>query len=193
MKIGLYGGTFDPVHHAHLLLARDALEQLGLDRLIFIPNQLSPHKQMTEPAPAAARLAMIEAAIAGEPRFGVDDLELRREPPSYTIETLLEWVERHPDAEFYFLLGQDNLAELPTWRRIEEVTRLARLVVFHRSDERVQHPYLTLPRRVEISASEIRRRVAKGLSIRYLVPDEVARIITQHHLYAPETPSKRKP
>jgi nicotinate-nucleotide adenylyltransferase len=192
MKIGIYGGTFDPVHHGHLILAQDALEQLGLDRLLFIPARLSPHKRATRPADGAVRVAMIEAAIGNEPRFAIDDLELRRDPPSYTITTLIELAEKYPGAEFYLLIGQDNLADLPTWARIDDLTQLARFVVLHRGDEPVQHPYITLDRRVEISATEIRRRVANGESIRYLVPEAVAQIISNENLYRGKKPSRPK-
>ena len=98
-------------------------------------------------------------------------------------------LERNPAADFYFLIGQDNLPELSTWRRIEDITRLAQFVVFHRGDERVQHPYMTLSRRLEISATEIRQRVASGETIQYLVPPEVARIIHNEQLYAEEQSS----
>ncbi|MDP9290725.1 MAG: nicotinate-nucleotide adenylyltransferase [Verrucomicrobiota bacterium] len=187
MKVGLYGGTFDPIHHGHLILAREALETLELDRLVFIPNTISPHKIIHIAAPAPLRQAMVAAAIDSEPRFEVDDHEIRREGVSYTIDTLLYFKERLPDAEFFYLIGKDNLRELHTWRRIDEITMLARLVVLSRSESDAVHPYLTLQRQVDISATEIRARVAKGASIRYLVPESVRAIIEQNQLYREQT------
>lgn len=183
MKVGLYGGTFDPIHHGHLILAREALETLGLDRIVFIPNTISPHKTDYVAAPAEQRHAMVAAAIAGEPGFAVDDHEIRRDGISYTIDTLLHFKERWPDAEFFYLIGKDNLRELHTWRRIDEITLLAQLVVLSRSEPDAVHPYLTLSRRVDVSATEIRARVANGKSIRYLVPESVRTIIEQNQLY----------
>lgn len=183
MRLGLYGGTFDPIHHGHLILARDAIEALKLDRLIFIPNTISPHKQNRVPAPAELRVEMVRAAIAGEAAFEVDDSELLREPPSYTIDTLVEIKNRFPNAEVFYLIGEDNIAELHTWRQIDEVTQLAQLVVLTRGVEKPAHLHPEIKRRIDISATEIRRRVADGQSIRYLVPDSVLKIIAHQKLY----------
>src|ERR1043166_2936583 len=108
MRIGLYGGTFDPVHHGHLILARDAIEYLELQRLIFIPNTISPHKQTRRAAPARLRCEMLAAAIKDEPRFELDDSELTRGGTSYTIDTVLPLRERHPDADLFYIIGEDN-------------------------------------------------------------------------------------
>jgi nicotinate-nucleotide adenylyltransferase len=188
MRIGLFGGTFDPIHHGHLILARDAIEHLDLQRLIFIPNTVSPHKQTRQAAPAELRCAMVAAAIVGEPQFELDDSELRRGGTSYTIDTVLTLRKRFPDADFFFLIGEDNLPQLHTWRRIEELTRLAQFVVLHRSSEPAAHSFITLQqRRIDISATEIRQRVARGESVRYLLPQAVIAIIEQHQLYQPES------
>lgn len=183
MRIGCYGGTFDPVHHGHLILARQAVEELNLDRLIFIPNAVSPHKITARSAPADLRLAMLRAAIRGEPRFEVDDTELRREGLSYAIDTMLELKERWPEATLFYLIGEDNVGELHSWRRIEELRMLVQFVVLSRSGEKAVHPFVTLRRSIDISATEIRKRVAKGQSVRYLVPDTVIEIIDQNNLY----------
>lgn len=185
MKLGFYGGTFDPIHNGHLILARDAVETLGLDRLYFIPNALSPHKLRREPvASPELRGEMVQAAIEGEPRFDFDDTELHREGISYTIDTVLSMRERFgPDAEFFYLIGQDNVAELGTWRRVEDLHRLVNFVVLARHKPEAALPYITLERRIDISATEIRKRIAKGQSIRYLVPDKVNDLITSYNLY----------
>ena len=184
MKLGFYGGTFDPIHHGHLILAREAVETLGLDRLFFIPNAVSPHKTTLLPAPAQLRSEMIRAAIENEPRFDMDDLELTRSGISYTIDTLLTLRERFgPKAMFFYLIGEDNVPSLATWRRIDELRHMATFVVLCRSEHPTPLPYVTLQRRVDISATEIRKRIANGQSIRYLVPDKVHDIIIQNSLY----------
>jgi nicotinate-nucleotide adenylyltransferase len=185
MRLALYGGTFDPVHHGHLVLARDALEQLQLDRLIFIPANLSPHKLVTQPVPAALRREMLAVAIADEPGFALDDSELSYPGPSYSVDTVERVRAAHPEAELFYLIGADNLRELHTWRRIEDLRRLVEFVVFGRGDHAgpATDGFRTLSRRIDISATEIRRRVASGQSIRYLVPEPVRSLIIAHHLY----------
>ena len=183
MKIALFGGTFDPVHHGHLILAREAVERLRLDRLIFIPNTVSPHKQARITAPAGLRMEMVRAAIAGEAQFDVDDLELGRKGPSYAIDTVLEMRRRHPDADLFYLIGEDNVAELHTWRRAAELQTLAQFVVLSRTGHARTHSFPVVERDIDISSTEIRKRVAKGASICYLVPEKVLGIIGQHHLY----------
>ncbi len=188
--IGILGGTFDPVHHGHLILARDAVETLGLARMIFVPAAINPHKLArgsTGPAaPAEDRLAMLRAATAGELRFAVDDCELRRAGPSFTIDTVRELRARWPAAEFILFIGADNIAELPAWRDIDALRALARFAVFARGDdEESTSDFLQVAdRRIDISATEIRRRVAAGEPIRYLVPEAVAEIIRAQRLYA---------
>jgi nicotinate-nucleotide adenylyltransferase len=185
LRLGLYGGTFDPIHHGHLILARDAIERLELDRIVFLPAGVSPHKLARAPAPAEVRRAMVAAAIEGEPLFVMDDSELLRTGPSFTIDSVEQIRARHPDARLYYLIGADNLRELHTWRRIDDLRRLVQFVVFGRDHENPAsaHDFPTLPRRVDISATEIRARVAGGVSIRYLVPEPVRLLIASHHLY----------
>ena len=186
LRLGLYGGTFDPIHHGHLILARDAIEQLGLERIVFLPAAISPHKLARAPgAPAELRGAMVAAAIADEPRFVMDDSELRRSGPSFTIDSVEQIRDGHPEARLYYLIGADNLRELPTWRRFDELSRLVQFVVFGRSLKKSEtaHDFPMVPRRIDISATEIRDRVARGASIRYLVPEPVRLLIASHHLY----------
>jgi len=183
LRLGLYGGTFDPIHHGHLILARDAIERLALDRVIFIPAALSPHKLTTRPVLPTLRRDMVAAAIAGEPSFALDDSEIHRAGPSYTIDTVENVRTAHPRAELFYFIGEDNVAALHTWRRIEDLRRLVQFIVFGRGESGAAHDFVRLPRRIDISATEIRTRVAHGESIRYLVPDAVREIIDRHQLY----------
>jgi nicotinate-nucleotide adenylyltransferase len=184
MRTGIMGGTFDPIHHGHLILARDAREALDLHRIIFVPNHRSPHKLAKEPAPAKLRAAMVRAAIEGEPDFLVDDVEILRGGTSFTVDTLLHFRAIYPDDELFYFIGEDNLPALSTWHRIEEIELLAHLVVMARGEAGPPHPYVTLhQRRIDISATDIRTRIANGLSIRYLVPDKVQFIIEKNQLY----------
>ncbi len=184
------GGTFDPIHHGHLILARDAREALDLHRIIFVPNCRSPHKPGSFAAPPELRAAMLRAAIDGEPGFEIDEVEILRGGTSYTIDTALYLRMLYPEADLFYLIGEDNLAELHTWRRIDELLLLVQLVVMARGADGPAHPYITLhQRRIDISATDIRGRIAKGESIRYLVPDKVRAIIENHQLYREALPS----
>lgn len=183
LRLGLYGGSFDPIHHGHLILAREAREQLGLDRVIFLPARLSPHKLDRPPASAEARWEMLAAAVAGEEGFEADDRELRRMGPSYAIDTVREFEREYPGVELYYFIGEDNVAQLGTWRESEELLKRGRMVVFGREGGAPEHPWPVIGRRVEISSTEIRNRVAQGRSIRYLMPEMSLKILFQHHLY----------
>jgi len=188
VRLGVYGGTFDPPHLGHLVAASDACAALALDRLLWVPSAVHPFKAGRVRTPPELRLEMVRAAIAGDPRFAADDLELRRGGPSYTVDTLRELRARHPQAELFFLTGADNLAELPAWREPDEVVRLARLVVVTREGGRLP-PDADFPARevrvtrVDVSSTEVRRRAAAGETIRYLVPDAVRALIERHGLY----------
>src|SRR5437762_11152472 len=131
-KIGIYGGTFDPVHHAHLILARAALERFALERIIFVPTRLSPHKNASVANPEA-RLQMLRSAIEGEPQFEVDDCELQRDPPSYTIDTVQTLKEKNPGAHLIILIDDDNLAELPILRSFDDLRHIVLFIVLQRA------------------------------------------------------------
>ncbi|HVI78973.1 MAG TPA: nicotinate-nucleotide adenylyltransferase [Candidatus Acidoferrum sp.] len=182
-KIAIYGGTFDPVHHAHLILARDAIETLGLDKVILVPAAISPLKKSAPVASGEVRLEMLQAAIKGEPEFEADECELLRPPPSYTIDTVEEIRGRESEASVYCLIGEDNIEQLPQWHRFADLEKIVRFVVLDRSGKQPSHSYQLIRRRIDISATEIRRRVAQGESIRYLVPDSVDHIIQREKLY----------
>jgi nicotinate-nucleotide adenylyltransferase len=182
-KIGIFGGTFDPIHCGHLILARDAIEQLELDSVLFIPAALSPHKLEAHPASAELRVEMLRAAIEGEPRFCLDELELGRPAPSYTIDTIEALKRREPNAELICLIGEDNVARLSTWHRFGDLSQMVGFAVLDRTGVQTDHPYPTVRRHIDISATDIRNRVARGQSIRYLVPPAVENLIRERQLY----------
>lgn len=185
-KIGLYGGTFDPIHNGHLILARDALERLELSKVVFLPARISPHKLDRPPAPPDARCRMVAAAIAGEPQFEMSACEIKREGPSFTIDTVRGFQERFPEASLYYLIGDDNLTELETWKDIGILRQAAQFVVLSRAGMPFLSQFPTITRHIEISSTEIRSRVARGLSVRYMVPLPACELIAQLELYRDE-------
>lgn len=183
MRLGILGGSFDPVHHGHLILARAALEELGLDRILFLPANQSPFKCDTRPATAADRVAMLHLAIAGEENFVVDDLELHRPPPSYTIDTLRDLRARHPGDDFTLLIGADQAAKFASWKDPAKIQRLARVAVLDRVGHSITSDWPIVRRHIDISSTDLRQRVAEGRSIRYLTPDSVCDYISRKGLY----------
>ena len=190
-RIGLFGGSFDPVHNAHLALATTALEQLKLDEVRWIPVG-QPWQKTRRLADAADREAMVRLAIAGEPRFVLDRSELRRRGASFTLDTVREFVLAEPGAKAFLILGQDQYASLHTWRDWRELLALVTLAIANRPGAvlavntqiaRVEHQAVLLPM-MDVSSTEVRRRVAAGESIASLVPDAVARYIEQRRLYS---------
>jgi nicotinate-nucleotide adenylyltransferase len=190
-RIGVFGGTFDPPHLGHLLLAEAAREGLALDRVLFVPARVPPHKRGRRVTPAATRLELLRAALRGT-GFSVSTLELDRPGPSYTVDTLERIHHRHPRARLYLLVGADSLADLPTWREPARILDLAVLAVAARPGA---GPPPRLPRDqarrvvhlgnpvLDIASSELRDRVARGRSIRFLVPAAVARRVADLGLY----------
>lgn len=189
MRLGILGGTFDPPHVGHLLAAVDAVERLTLDRLALIPAATQPLKAGQSGASAEQRLAMARLLVADDGRFTVDPIELERGGLSYSVETLASYAGRFGEAERFFLVGADVLRSFDQWREPERVLRLATLVVLTRDDEdgqqgRLPRGAVRLPtRRVDVSSTEIRGRVAAGRSLRGFVPDAVADYIATHGLY----------
>ena len=179
MRIGIFGGSFDPIHHGHLLAAASLAETLGLDEVRLVIAGLQPLKGDGHAAPAEFRAAMVELAVRGAGRLSASRAELGRDGPSYTVDTLREFRAERPDAELVLLLGADAAQELPRWREADAVRGLARVEVFARGGEGGAHG---VPR-VDISSTEIRARVRLGRSIRYWVPDAVADYIAAHRLY----------
>ena len=185
--VGLFGGSFDPVHHGHLIVGTVAAEKLQLDSLRFVPAREQPFKVGRHRTSAEHRAAMLSLAIAGMSGFSVERSELERPGPSYTVDTLRHLREREPGAEFVLLLGADAAADLPAWREAGQLRDLARVAVFARPGVPVaKSPWISTVIEVpaiDISATEVRRRVRQGLPVRYWVPDRVAEYITKHRLY----------
>ena len=188
-RIGLFGGSFDPVHLGHLLVAQAAIEELGLERLYFIPAAQSPFKPESRPAPAAERLRLLRLALAGRPNCEVDDQEIRRGGISYTIDTLRDYARRFPQAELFYLIGADNVATLPKWREATELSRLGEFVAIPRPGQApVSFPPPFRGRMLQgfpcgVSSSQIRARVKAGLPIDPLVAPPVAEAIRNYRLY----------
>ena len=193
MRIGLYGGTFDPIHLGHLRAAETAREAMGLDLVAFLPSAVPPHRGAPLSA-AADRLAMARLATASHPRFEAWDAELRRPGPSYTVETVSSLLAARPSDSFVLVVGADTWPEIPTWREPERLLSLVEVAVVDRPGYPGPEPEAPFPgargvRRVEgpalpISATAIRERARQGRSVRFLVPDAVADYIVARRLYA---------
>jgi nicotinate-nucleotide adenylyltransferase len=190
VRIGIFGGTFDPPHLGHLLVAIDAFEALALDRLVFVPTGRQPLKADVTTAPGAARLAMTRRLVGDDARFAVDAMEIERDGLSFTIDTLHAFAARDPEAERYFLLGADAWRSFPRWRSPDEIMRLATVVVLTRGGEPigpaasgVRAPRVLPTRRIDISSTEIRSRIRAGLSLRGFVPEAVREYIEANGLY----------
>ncbi len=189
MKLGLFGGSFNPIHLGHLLVAQAAREELSLDRLFFIPAAQSPFKPGVEIAPAKARTQLLRLALAGQSHTEVDEQELLRGGVSYTIDTVRDYARRFPGAELFWLIGADHVVSLPKWREAEELARLAEFLIIPRPGDAlvtVPPPFRARQLRgfpLGVSSSQIRERVKAGLPIESLVPPGVAEAIRNNHLY----------
>ena len=189
-RLGVFGGTFDPPHLGHLLLAECAREALALDRVVFVPARVPPHKAARGVSPADVRVRLLEAALAGT-GFAVSTLELSRPGPSYTVDTLDLMKLAHPGARLWLLLGADSLKDLPTWRDPDGILARARLAVATRPGFDALRVPLKTKRRVDwlpnapvaIASRDLRKRVAQGKSIRFLVPARVERLVAKLDLY----------
>ena len=200
MRLGIFGGTFDPVHYGHLLLAECCREQCRLDRVWFLPTATPPHKLSAEITPADHRAEMLSLAIAGNAAFEVCRYELDRGGVNYTADTLAHLRQEDPDRELFFLMGGDSLADLPTWREPARICELATLVVVQRPGmtelnfdslsgalsadqiDAIRRHLVEMPR-IDLSAREMRALVAAGKSIRYRTPRSVEKYIETHGLY----------
>lgn len=201
MKLGVLGGSFDPIHLGHLILAEQMREHFALERVLFVPAKVPPHKRCVRLASPEDRLEMVRLAISGHPQFEVSDIEIHREGPSYTIDTIRALRKEHgPSAELYFIVGSDTVRELPSWHRVNELVRECRFLIGARPGHEgrprealaeiltgseladVERRTLRI-RLIEISATDIRKRIHAGQSIRYLVPQAVEQYIREHNLY----------
>ena len=189
MKLGLFGGSFDPVHLGHLLVAQAVYEELGLTRLFFIPAAQSPFKPENHPLPAPERLRLLRLALAGKIHCEVDDQEIKRGGISFTVDTLRDYARRFPQAELFYLVGADNVPQLPQWRAAGELARLAEFVAIPRPGQATAdfpapfrgRTFTGFP--FGVSSSQIRARVKAGLPIDHLVPPPVAEAIRNYRLY----------
>ena len=188
-RVGLLGGSFDPVHLGHMFVAQTAREELNLDRLFFIPAAQSPFKPDRQAAPANERLRLLRLALAGKPWCGIDEQEIQRGGVSYTIETARDYARRFPEAELFYLIGTDHVGQLGSWREAEALATLLQFVVIPRPGEAAaEFPW---PFRgqtlagfpLAISSSQIRARIKSGAEIEHLVPSAVAEAIRNNRLY----------
>ncbi len=199
-RIGIMGGSFDPVHMAHLVISQDATERLELSEVVFVPAAIPPHKQHLQQVDAEHRLNMLRLAVEADFRFSVSDIELKRGGISYTIDTMVELKKTEPNAEWILVVGSDTLIDLHNWYKVDELLDLCEVATFVRPGENNPKEIagkilladcrkeqllanLVESHLVDISSTEIRMRVAEGLSIRYLVPPEVEMYIYEHGLY----------
>ncbi len=198
-RVGIFGGSFDPVHNAHLALARLAVAELQLDRLLWVPAG-QPWQKQRAVTPAVDREAMVSLAIEGEPRFALSQVETRRQGPSFTLDTVRELEALHPGTRWYLVIGQDQYASFHTWHEWQALLGLVTLAIANRPDAplsadsqvlRFPHEAVALPM-MDISSTDIRERLAHGQGIDDLVPPPVARYIARHHLYQDrQTPPPR--
>jgi nicotinate-nucleotide adenylyltransferase len=193
MKIGIFGGTFNPPHYGHLIVAEFIREEVGLDKIIFIPCSIPPHKQndeyLSQIASPEHRFEMVKLAITGNKFFEVSDIEINRGGVSYTIDTVNYFVSNFPEEKFYLLIGADQFVEFHTWRKPDEIVQKVNLIVFNRPGFVIPKTefskfatFITIPN-IEISASTIRKRIRHGKSIKYLVPPAVEEYILANKLY----------
>lgn len=185
-KVGIVGGTFDPPHIGHLIIADQILHRYQLQEIWFMPNYLPPHKEKTSNTSAYDRLRMLELAIEDHPSFKIETIELERDGKSYTYDTMRLLKKREPNTEFFFIIGADMVEFLPNWYKIEELIKLVRFIGVNRPEYQTKTAYpidiVTIPD-VYISSSMIREKIAKGESVKYLVPNSVLQYIKEKGLY----------
>lgn len=188
MRIGILGGTFDPIHNGHLHLAKKVLEKMHLDRIIFIPTNLPPHKTGVRITPTIHRYKMLKLAIGNNKRFMVSDIEIKRRGRSYSVETLRQLRKRYgQSAEMFFITGSDSLKDIDGWKDLEEILNLCRFMVIKRpcfAIKKARRDFIVLHIGAkDISSTDIRRRIKKAQSTQGLLPEKVRDYITRHNLY----------
>ncbi|MBM4762365.1 nicotinate-nucleotide adenylyltransferase [Bacillus sp. B15-48] len=187
-KVGILGGTFNPPHIGHLIIANEVFHALDLEEIWFMPNQDPPHKLKEGVVSDHQRVRMLEIMVSEHPNFFVETLEMERQGPSYTYETMQILTERHKDIQFHFIIGADMIEYLPKWHRIEELQELIKFVGVNRPKHCSESDYnilfIEVPS-IEISSSLIRQRCKEGGTIRYLVPEPVRKYIEENLLYGP--------
>ena len=187
-KVGILGGTFNPPHLGHLIMANEAYHSEGLDEVRFMPNFIAPHKEVSG-AKAVQRLEMARLAIDGHKGFRVEEFEIQQGGVSYTYDTMLKLMVLEPDTEFYFIIGGDSIADLSSWHRIDELARLVRFIGISRPGYENTTPYavrmIDSPE-MHLSSTMLRDRMAQGRTISFLVPEKVEAFIRKERLYGPE-------
>lgn len=185
-QVGLLGGNFNPVHVAHLAMAEQVYQQLGLDKVCFMPTYFPPHKDEKQTIDSTHRLAMLELALADNKHFEVEPIELIRKGKSYTYETMKALTQNNPDTDYYFIVGGDMVNYLPTWYKIDELLQMTRFVGTRRPHYGIETPYpiiwIDTPQ-MDVSSSLIREKISNNCSVRYLVPDSVINYIYEKGLY----------
>lgn len=189
-KVGILGGTFDPPHYGHLVLAEQVLDQTQVNEIWFMPTNVPPHKKNEGMATKEQRLTMAELAIEDQERFFVSDVEFERSGPSYTIDTITKLQRAYPDDTFFFIIGGDMVNQLEDWYKIEQLKKLVTFIVAERPNDPLSHEqkmnpafiYVTIPQ-LDLSSSTIRERVKLNQSIRYLLPENVRVFVKEHGLY----------
>ncbi len=188
-KVGIFGGTFDPIHHGHLITAQSVREIRQLDKIIFIPSFISPHKTDVHSASPEHRMNMLKLAVQGVDFFEVSDYEIKKEGISYTIDTLKQFKKKYDKLEF--IMGYDNIFKFHNWKDPDEIMNLTKILVLERKsskphpfdDKYVEQAIFIKTRGIEISATDIRKRVKQGMPIHYLVPEKVKEYIYNFNLY----------
>ena len=195
MRLGIFGGAFDPVHNGHLLLAEQCCEQCQLDEVWFVPTKIPPHKDADSLSPDEDRVEMLKLATAGRSEFVVSEIELKREEVSWTVDTLRQLHDERPDDELFLLIGADSLRDFPNWKEPEAIAELASVIAVNRGEASIDEltaglspklsdsvQLVTMPG-ISISATDLRQRVSEGKSIRYLVPRSVEEFIQSRALF----------
>jgi len=188
-KLGILGGTFDPPHIGHLILAQSAIEKFQLDKILFMPAARQPHKQNQEVTSAEIRLRLLKLAVKGNSRFEISDIEIKRSGVSYTCDTLKELSNIYLKARLYLIIGGDNINDIETWKNPEQIFSMAQVIAATRPDSKPECLYMdridifNMPQ-VDISSTMIRKLVKHGKSIKYLVPDDIEKYIIENNLYA---------
>lgn len=185
-RIGLYGGTFNPIHTSHLIVGDQVGNALGLDKVMFLPDVVPPHVDTKYAIDPQLRVEMIRLAIQGNPLFDIELAEIERGGVSYTYDTVVALMKKHPDVDYYFIIGGDMVQYLPKWHRIDELSKLVTFVGVQRRGFETESKYpvvwVDVPM-IDISSTDIRQRIKEGQSVRYFVPDSVIHFIKEHHLY----------
>jgi nicotinate-nucleotide adenylyltransferase len=195
VRIGIFGGTFDPVHHAHLIIADYVRLEVRLEKVLFIPSAISPHKQGEEVAAAADRLAMLKEAIGQSKYFEVSEMELQRGGISYSVDTVRALAQEHPSDQLFLMIGSDNLAQFHSWKEPAEIMKMAKLIAFRKPGHEVDPSAGSIAKEaivcevpaINISSTQIRKRVGAGLPIGLMVPEGVEKYIVEHGLYQRKT------